>query len=128
VGKGLSLAQGEYVWIAESDDFAAPQFLERLLSLAADHPSAGILYCQSCMVDEDGRELFSLRRTMRVWMIPTLGLRFFANGRNKLSVTFRFVIRFQRLRCLFRRDTFSHAGGPATAFVCAAIGLRMFDC
>jgi len=57
--KGLSLAQGEYVWIAESDDFAAPQFLERLLSLAADHPSAGILYCQSCMVDEDGRNCFA---------------------------------------------------------------------
>src|SRR5512136_264482 len=29
--KGLSLAAGDYVWIAESDDWAAPTFLERLV-------------------------------------------------------------------------------------------------
>jgi len=30
--KGVRLARGEYVWIAESDDYADPQLLERLVS------------------------------------------------------------------------------------------------
>lgn len=29
--KGIDLAKGEFIWIAESDDYAHPQFLEKLL-------------------------------------------------------------------------------------------------
>ena len=28
--KGVALARGQYVWIAEADDFSAPEFLERM--------------------------------------------------------------------------------------------------
>src|SRR4029077_11316800 len=31
--KGVRLARGEYVWISESDDYAAPRFLERLVAI-----------------------------------------------------------------------------------------------
>ena len=31
--KGLNLAKGEYIWIAESDDFADRQFLERAVEI-----------------------------------------------------------------------------------------------
>ena len=53
--KGISLASGEYVWIAESDDVAELTFLEKLVNCLDDHPDAGLAYCQSCRIDEDGR-------------------------------------------------------------------------
>ncbi len=49
--KGLSLAAGEYVWIAESDDWAAPTFLERLVPILDGNPNVGLAYCQSWIVD-----------------------------------------------------------------------------
>ena len=52
--RGVSLAQGEYVWIAESDDYAAPALLERLVSVLDAHPEVGLAYCQSQRVAEDG--------------------------------------------------------------------------
>ncbi len=52
--KGLQLAQGEYIWLAESDDFASPFFLKRLVQLLDDHPNVGLAYCQSWLVDTKG--------------------------------------------------------------------------
>ena len=53
--KGISLASGEYVWIAESDDVAELTFLERMVDCLVDHPDAGLAYCQSCHIDQEGR-------------------------------------------------------------------------
>lgn len=53
--KGVSLAKGEYIWIAESDDEAKPDFLSELLRLLSQHPSAGIAYCDSEVIDENSR-------------------------------------------------------------------------
>ena len=50
--KGLALAQGEWIWIAESDDYSAPNFLETLMSKTSDGVS--LVFCISNIVDEDG--------------------------------------------------------------------------
>lgn len=50
--KGLSLVDSDYVWIAESDDWAEPDFLAELLRLAVEFPNAGIVYCHSDLIDE----------------------------------------------------------------------------
>jgi len=52
--KGVSLAQGEYIWIAESDDFAAPTFLESLVQIMDKNPNVGLAYAQSNLVDGQG--------------------------------------------------------------------------
>lgn len=52
--KGFKEAAGEYVWIAESDDYADAIFLETLVARLDDNPVAGIAYCQSWVVDEHG--------------------------------------------------------------------------
>jgi glycosyltransferase involved in cell wall biosynthesis len=57
--KGASLAQGEYLWIAESDDYADKHFLERLVDVLDRHPNVGITYCQSWGIDESDRILQS---------------------------------------------------------------------
>lgn len=51
-GKGFELAKGEWVWIAESDDWAEPEFLATMLVEAERHPKCGMLlslpqYCYS---------------------------------------------------------------------------------
>jgi glycosyltransferase involved in cell wall biosynthesis len=52
---GISLARGEYVWIAESDDSADPQFLETLVPLLDENPQVGLGYCASKLIDKQGR-------------------------------------------------------------------------
>lgn len=51
--KGLQLAKGDYVWIAESDDVAAPEFLFLLIK-AFNNPYIVLAYCQSVDIDEKG--------------------------------------------------------------------------
>ncbi len=53
--RGVARASGEYVWVAEADDYAAPEFLEKLTSVLDAHPKAALAFCQSQFVDEEGR-------------------------------------------------------------------------
>ena len=54
--KGLSLATGDLVWIAESDDSAHPAFLERMVPEFFD-PDVALAYCQSGLVGSRGELL-----------------------------------------------------------------------
>lgn len=49
--KGIELAEGEYVWIAESDDYCTPNFLAELLPLMDANPSAAFALCGSHLID-----------------------------------------------------------------------------
>jgi glycosyltransferase involved in cell wall biosynthesis len=51
--KGVRLARGEYVWIAESDDHADGRFLEKLVARLDAEPEAGFAYCRSWSVSFD---------------------------------------------------------------------------
>ena len=53
--QGLALASGEYAWIAESDDIAAPDFLEALVALLSANPKTGIAFCRSFIIDEQSQ-------------------------------------------------------------------------
>src|SRR3984893_7477379 len=48
--KGVRLARGEYVWIAESDDYADERLLEKLVSRLDAEPTAVLCYCRSWLV------------------------------------------------------------------------------
>lgn len=52
--KGIELAKGEFVWIAESDDWCEETFLERLLEPMKDD-TVTISYCQSHCLDDEGK-------------------------------------------------------------------------
>lgn len=49
---GVNNAKGEYVWIAESDDFADPNLLKRLVDVLNKNQNVGLTYCQSNYVNE----------------------------------------------------------------------------
>ena len=52
--RGVRLARGEYVWIAESDDYADPRLLERLLAALEADEKVTYAYCRSWRAMEDG--------------------------------------------------------------------------
>lgn len=52
--KGLELAQGDFIWIAESDDFCEPNFLETVLQPCIEDKEVALSYCQSHRVDSSG--------------------------------------------------------------------------
>src|SRR5260370_4379697 len=45
--RGLRQVKGDYIWIAESDDYSHVGFLERLVGALDSNPSGGMAYCQS---------------------------------------------------------------------------------
>lgn len=56
-GRGVELATGEYIWIAESDDYADPHLLAELSGALEAHPSAGLACCDCHYVDTEGRKI-----------------------------------------------------------------------
>ena len=54
--KGLDLATGDLVWLAESDDSCHPRFLERMVPEFYD-PDVVLAYCQSALIGPAGQKL-----------------------------------------------------------------------
>jgi glycosyltransferase involved in cell wall biosynthesis len=52
---GVALARGQYIWIAEADDYADKRFLELLINELRQDDRIGIAYCQSLKVDDADR-------------------------------------------------------------------------
>jgi glycosyltransferase involved in cell wall biosynthesis len=52
--KGIELAKGHWIWIAESDDYCEPNLLEVLVSQIKSCNTTILSYCQSYEVDESG--------------------------------------------------------------------------
>ena len=55
--KGLTIARGHFIWIAESDDNAEPGLLRALLHKLQRHPDASFAYAQSRMIDDSHCDL-----------------------------------------------------------------------
>lgn len=55
--KGVQLAKGEFVWIAESDDWCEPTFLQELMGGLAASSSTVMAYCATTVVGPNDRIL-----------------------------------------------------------------------
>lgn len=53
--KGVENASGEYIWIAEADDSARPEFLATCVSALESHPEAVLAFAGADVVDKDGK-------------------------------------------------------------------------
>jgi len=58
--KGIKIAKGKYVWIAESDDYSENTFLEKLHKELKNNPNCAIAYCQSYKVNEQDEIISSM--------------------------------------------------------------------
>lgn len=55
--KGLSLANGEWIWIAESDDVAHPDFLARLIAGCLSDSNVVLAFSALCLIDSNSDSL-----------------------------------------------------------------------
>jgi len=52
--KGVELTKGEYIWIAESDDWAEPEFLYSVTNALEKYKNAGLVFVASKYIDSEG--------------------------------------------------------------------------
>ena len=96
--KGIELARGEWVWVAESDDWAEPNFLETLLE-KVEHMQDGVLaYAGTWWVDELGNKLWDTPDSEQMNVFQGHGF-----IRKRLAVCNSIV---NVSECIFRRDAF----------------------
>lgn len=57
--RGIALAKGEWIWIAESDDYAELTFLERLMIEVSKVPNCVLAFTKTWWVDESGNLLWN---------------------------------------------------------------------
>ena len=104
--RGIEAAQGDFVWIAESDDVSQPGFLAALLKALQDAPSACMAYAQSQVIDEKGRIIDDHRRLTENIDTEHWKIDFVAYGRNEVG---RFLSVNNCIpnvsACLFRRSS-----------------------
>jgi glycosyltransferase involved in cell wall biosynthesis len=55
--KGIYHAKGEYVWIAESDDFSHPEFLKECVLRMQNDTRVGLTFCKSFFTDDNGNRI-----------------------------------------------------------------------
>jgi len=115
--KGVQLASGRYVWIAEADDYAEPEFLATLVPLLDAQPKVGLAYCQSRMVDELGRPLGLTADWGRPDECHRWSGDYVADGREECRgyLLYRNTIP-NASAVLFRRELYQHIGGADESY------------
>ncbi len=62
--KGVNIAKGKYIWIAESDDYADESFLDSVMAIFSLYPDCALVKTGSYQVNEKGR---ILRKDWDLW-------------------------------------------------------------
>jgi glycosyltransferase involved in cell wall biosynthesis len=57
MNQGIEQSSGEFILFAQCDDDCDPAMIERLVKSLQAHPTAGIAFCRSLMIDENDRVL-----------------------------------------------------------------------
>ena len=96
--KGIALAKGDWVWVAESDDYAVPTFLERMMEEVAKVPDCVLAYAATWWVDKQGNKLWETPDGDKVTLYP--GSDFI---RKKLATNNSIA---NVSECLFRRECY----------------------
>jgi glycosyltransferase involved in cell wall biosynthesis len=113
--RGVSLASGELVWIAESDDFSDLNFLATLVPQIVARSTVGVIYCQSWRVDDDGCVHGSIRDLSTDLNAPRWHTGFTRPGRYECA---EHLIRGNTIpnasAVLFRRQLYLATGGAPT--------------
>ena len=97
--RGISLAQGEWIWIAESDDLADPMFLQSMLEATEKNPSAGLAYCHLRWIDSQGNLISEDESNKRL-------TRFYTGSNFTLQKLLYTTTIFNVSSCIFKRKAF----------------------
>lgn len=109
---GIDKAAGKYIWIAESDDVATPDFLKSIVQLMEQNPACGLAYCNSMRIDAGGRTLRKVTDTFSESGPLHWNESHLANGRNELQQFMLYENTVPNASAVvFRRSTYDAAGG-----------------
>lgn len=100
--KGVSLAKGKYIWIAESDDYADEAFLDAMMACYYLHPDCALVRCGSYQTNEKGRILF---RNWDYWN-EDAELHYFSGKKYIRKNMLRFNYIYNASMVVFRKDVF----------------------
>jgi glycosyltransferase involved in cell wall biosynthesis len=111
--RGVYLARGKYVWIAESDDDAEPHLLEKLVEALDASSNITFAYCRSRCVSEDDRVLGFADSLYFPGLDPQRWTTdFSADGHEECRT---YLVRFNTVpnasAVLFRKMTYEEVGG-----------------
>ena len=111
--RGVRLARGEFVWIAEADDTCEPEFLAKLVDALERSPRIGLAYCCTTPVDETGKVIDAGYYQRYVGELDTSRWRsdYVANGRDEVH---RYLSRKNTITnvsgVVFRREAYAAMG------------------
>jgi cellulose synthase/poly-beta-1,6-N-acetylglucosamine synthase-like glycosyltransferase len=110
--KGVGLARGKYVWLAESDDYADERLLEKLVRRLEEDPSAVFCYCRSWRVSDDGEFDGYCDSCLSYLDAQKWTADFSVDGREECR---KYLVRFNTVlsasSVVFRRDVYREVGG-----------------
>src|SRR5882762_422079 len=116
--KGMGLAHGEYVWVAESDDYADERLLEKLVKVLDEEPEVTFVYCRPFPVTPDGQP-----NGFADWYLADLDPQrwtadFRADGLEACKQTFVHANSVPNASSVvFRRSTYERVGGVDESLV-----------
>jgi hypothetical protein len=110
--KGVTLARGKYVWIAESDDYADERLLEKLVSRLDAYEDIAFCYCRSRWVSDQGEVSGFLDAYLSELHPHKWTADFLVDGREECE---KWLIYCNTITgtssVLFRRDVYQKMGG-----------------
>ena len=97
--KGVMLARGEWIWIAEADDVADSRFLEEIIQGIEKRPTVGLAYSHLKTIDTNGNDLWSQEETVNKFYTGSEFIR------QKLVFT---TTIFNVSSCIFRKSDYEN--------------------
>jgi glycosyltransferase involved in cell wall biosynthesis len=111
--KGIGLARGEYVWMAESDDYAGHRLLERLVGVLDAEPDVTFAYCRSWRIGGDDKAKGFADWYLEEWDPRRWTADFIANGLEACTNTFVHANSVPNASAVvFRKSVYERVGGP----------------
>lgn len=116
--KGVELATGKYIWIAESDDAADLHFLERMVPLLENNPNVVLAFAQSMLIDAESMHIHSFAENYHfLYSTNKWDSDFIGNGKEECA---QYLMKNNTIpnasAVIMRRDAYLNAGGAPTHF------------
>ena len=102
--KGIILAQGEYVWIAESDDWACTDFLSETVAVLKANPFVGFVYTDSYVYRDNHIEERFSDINNRFKQTAKWSSDYIISGKEELKILSDFCSVNDASAVLFRKD------------------------
>lgn len=105
--KGVELAKGDWIWIAESDDIADPAFLEKCINSIHNQSTAGLWYSDSNILNDTNQEITSRfsERKNTIFKTQKWNHAYFQNGIAEINECLKYDCTVNNVSAaVFKRD------------------------